>query len=180
MEPLPSHGPVSVWSARPIRAIRPSQGDAVRLEELTPGARVSGILPEDVRIIAVHPVGDSAVEVTFKDADGQVGQQLLYRTDQAKLDLATASGPTFDGDGAAFRLAAEALRIRMAGQHDAMLAVTTSDLEPLPHQIRAVYGELLPRVPLRFLLADDPGAGKTIMVGSTSRNWLSAATWRDA
>jgi hypothetical protein len=78
----------------------------VRLEELTPGARVSGILPEDVRIIAVHPVGDSAVEVTFKDADGQVGQQLLYRTDQAKLDLATASGPTFDGDGAAFRLAA--------------------------------------------------------------------------
>jgi hypothetical protein len=137
----------------------------MRLEELTPGARVSGILPEDVRIIAVHPVGDSAVEVTFKDADGQVGQQLLYRTDQAKLDLATASGPTFDGDGAAFRLAAEALRIRMAGQHDPMLAVTTSDLEPLPHQIKAVYGELLPRVPLRFLLADDPGAGKTIMAG---------------
>ncbi|HEV8526241.1 MAG TPA: hypothetical protein VGS60_01655 [Actinomycetes bacterium] len=52
----------------------------------------------------------------------------------------------------------------MAGQHDAMLAVTTSDLEPLPHQIKAVYGEL-PRVPLRFLLADDPGAGKTIMAG---------------
>ena len=63
------------------------------------------------------------------------------------------------------RLAAEALRIRMAGQHDAMLAVTTSDLEPLPHQIKAVYGEMLPRVPLRFLLADDPGAGKTIMAG---------------
>jgi hypothetical protein len=79
--------------------------------------------------------------------------------------LATVSGPTFDGDGAAFRLAAEALRIRMAGQHDTMLAVNTSDLDPLPHQIKAVYGELLPRVPLRFLLADDPGAGKTIMAG---------------
>jgi len=48
------------------------------------------------------------------------------------------SGPSFDGDGAAFRLATEALRIRMAGQHDAMLAVTTSDREPLPHQIKAV------------------------------------------
>ena len=46
-----------------------------------------------------------------------------------------------------------------------MLAVTTSDIQPLPHQLRAVYGELLPRTPLRFLLADDPGAGKTIMAG---------------
>src|SRR5438445_4037469 len=46
-----------------------------------------------------------------------------------------------------------------------MLAVATSDVRPLPHQIRAVYGELLPRTPLRFLLADDPGAGKTIMAG---------------
>ena len=46
-----------------------------------------------------------------------------------------------------------------------MLAVATSDVQPLPHQIRAVYGELLPRTPLRFLLADDPGAGKTIMAG---------------
>ena len=64
-----------------------------------------------------------------------------------------------------FRLAAEALRIRMAAQFDPMLAVATSDLDPLPHQIKAVYGELLPRTPLRFLLADDPGAGKTIMAG---------------
>jgi len=46
-----------------------------------------------------------------------------------------------------------------------MLAITTSDIQPLPHQLRAVYGELLPRTPLRFLLADDPGAGKTIMAG---------------
>ena len=53
----------------------------------------------------------------------------------------------------------------MAGLFDPMLAVATSDVEPLPHQIRAVYGELLPRTPLRFLLADDPGAGKTIMAG---------------
>jgi hypothetical protein len=46
-----------------------------------------------------------------------------------------------------------------------MLAVHTSNLEPLPHQIQAVYGELLNRTPLRYLLADDPGAGKTIMAG---------------
>jgi hypothetical protein len=137
----------------------------VRLEDLTPGVRVSGILAGAVRILAVHSYGNGAVEITYKDADGEVGQQILYRADESKLGLATVSGPTFDGDGVAFRLAAEALRIRMAGQHDPMLAVTTSDLEPLPHQIKAVYGELLPRVPLRFLLADDPGAGKTIMAG---------------
>ncbi len=131
-----------------------------------PGARVSGVLPVGaVTVIAVHPYGDGAVEVTYKDGDSEVGQQILYRADEAKLAVAAVTGPTFDGDGAAFRLAAEALRIRMAGQHDIMLAVTTSDLEPLPHQIKAVYGELLPRVPLRFLLADDPGAGKTIMAG---------------
>jgi hypothetical protein len=94
--------------------------------------------------------------------------------------LATVSGPTFDGDGAAFRLAAEALRIRMAGQHDTMLAVNTSDLDPLPHQIKAVYGELLPRVPLRFLLADDPGPARPSWRGSMSRSWPCGATWRAA
>lgn len=46
-----------------------------------------------------------------------------------------------------------------------MLAVHLSVLEPLPHQIQAVYGEMLARQPLRFLLADDAGAGKTIMAG---------------
>jgi superfamily II DNA or RNA helicase len=137
----------------------------VRLEDLTPGFRVSGIVSGAVRILAVHSYGNGAVEVTYKDGDGQVGQQILYRADEAKLGRAAVFGATFDGDGAAFRLAAEALRIRMAAQHDSMLAVTTSDLEPLPHQIKAVYGELLPRVPLRYLLADDPGAGKTIMAG---------------
>lgn len=71
----------------------------------------------------------------------------------------------FDADGALFKLAAEAVRIRMSAQFDPMSAVNSSDLEPLPHQIQAVYGELLERTPLRFVLADDPGAGKTIMAG---------------
>ena len=72
---------------------------------------------------------------------------------------------SFDADGKLFRLASEALRIRLAHLFDPYLAVHTSNLDPLPHQIRAVYGEMLPRQPLRFLLADDPGAGKTIMAG---------------
>ncbi len=75
------------------------------------------------------------------------------------------SGLGFDADPDEFRLAAEALRIRYAALYDPMSAVYSSDINPLPHQIRAVYGDMLPKVPLRFLLADDPGAGKTIMAG---------------
>lgn len=64
-----------------------------------------------------------------------------------------------------FRLVSEARRIRMAYLFDPLLAINTSLVDPLPHQITAVYSEMLPRQPLRFLLADDPGAGKTIMAG---------------
>jgi superfamily II DNA or RNA helicase len=64
-----------------------------------------------------------------------------------------------------FRLLSEAHRIGLAYLFDPLLAVHTSLVEPLPHQITAVYGDMLPRQPLRFLLADDPGAGKTIMTG---------------
>ena len=71
----------------------------------------------------------------------------------------------FDADGALLRLASEAYRIRLAHLFDPYLAVSASQIEALPHQITAVYGEMLPRQPLRFLLADDPGAGKTIMAG---------------
>ena len=90
----------------------------------------------------------------------------MYRADEDRLDL-DLRGPswTFDADGSLFRLAAEARRIRLAHLFDPRLAVHLSLLEPLPHQIQAVYGTMLPRHPLRFALCDDPGAGKTIMAG---------------
>ena len=78
----------------------------------------------------------------------------------------------FTADGRLFRLAAEAERIRLAPLFDPYVAVHASRIEPLPHQITAVYGEMLPRQPLRFLLADDPGAGKTIMAGLLIRELM--------
>ena len=91
---------------------------------------------------------------------------MLYRDREPTLEVAEAGRPwSFDGDGALFRLLAEANRIRLAYLFDPLLAVHTSLVDPLPHQITAVYGEMLSRQPLRFLLADDPGAGKTIMTG---------------
>ncbi|HET9895152.1 MAG TPA: helicase-related protein [Streptosporangiaceae bacterium] len=139
----------------------------VRLEDLTPGALAGGITGDGaVTVVAVRWIGSNAVQVTFRAESGRLDERLLYRDHEPRLTLRQAAAAyDFSADGRLFKLAAEALRIRMAARFDPMLAVHTSDLEPLPHQIEAVYGELLERTPLRFLLADDPGAGKTIMAG---------------
>jgi SNF2 family DNA or RNA helicase len=138
-----------------------------RLEELTRGAAVKGVLADSlVTVVDVKWIGSVAVELTYKDAAGQLGSELLYRDREPTLEIAAAGKPwSFDGDSALFRLLSEAHRIRLAYLFDPLLAVHTSLVEPLPHQITAVYGDMLPRQPLRFLLADDPGAGKTIMTG---------------
>ncbi len=138
----------------------------MRLEELTVGLRLAGLVPgETVAVLGAQWHGADAVELTYKATSGALGQQVVFRTDEARLSQAQIGGRAFDAPANDFKLAAEAQRIRLAGLFDPMLAVATSDVQPLPHQIKAVYGELLPRTPLRFLLADDPGAGKTIMAG---------------
>jgi SNF2 family DNA or RNA helicase len=139
----------------------------VRLEQITPGALIHGITGDGaVSVVAVRWIGSNALQLTYRTEDGRLDERLLYRDHEQRLTLRLAAAAyDFSADSALFKLALEALRIRMAGRFDPMLAVHTSDLEPLPHQIEAVYGELLDRTPLRFLLADDPGAGKTIMAG---------------
>jgi superfamily II DNA or RNA helicase len=138
----------------------------VQLEDLQTGTRVRGLTPEGISTVkAVTWFGDQAVEVVY-DAGGQILNRLVYRTDEGSLELVAEGRPwSFDGDGDLLRLVSEAQRIRLAWLFDPYLAVTSSTIEPLPHQISAVYEEMLPRQPMRFLLADDPGAGKTIMAG---------------
>ena len=138
-----------------------------RLEDLQPNAAVRGILPEQaVTVVSVQWFGSEALELTYKGPSGQVANELLYRHDEPRLEVVEHGRPwSFDGDGHLFRLVSEAHRIRLAHLFDPVLAVHTSLVEPLPHQITAVYEAMLPRQPLRFLLADDPGAGKTIMAG---------------
>lgn len=137
------------------------------LEDLCPNAIVRGILADSlISVVSVQWFGSDAVELTYKTPTGKVANELLYRHDEPRLEVVEVGRPrSFDGDGELFRLVSEALRIRLAHLFDPVLAVHTSLVEPLPHQITAVYGEMLPRQPLRFLLADDPGAGKTIMAG---------------
>jgi SNF2 family DNA or RNA helicase len=137
------------------------------LEDLQPNASLHGVLPDAlVTVVSVHWHGSEAIELTYKDAAGKLGSELLYRHDEPRLAIAEQGRPwSFDGNGALFRLVSEAQRIRLAHLFDPVLAVHTSVVDPLPHQITAVYEAMLPRQPLRFLLADDPGAGKTIMAG---------------
>jgi SNF2 family DNA or RNA helicase len=139
----------------------------MKLESLTPGSAVRGLIPDAAAIVvSVQWFGSEALELTYKSADGKVANALLYRHDEPRLELVEQGRPWgFDGDGEMFRLVSEAQRIRLAHLFDPVLAVHTSVVDPLPHQITAVYEAMLPRQPLRFLLADDPGAGKTIMAG---------------
>ena len=138
-----------------------------RLDDLQPNASVRGIIPDSlVTVVGIQWFGSEALELTYKTPTGKVANELLYRHDEPRLEIVEKGRPwSFDGDGSLFRLVSEAQRIRLAHLFDPVLAVHTSIVEPLPHQITAVYETMLPRQPLRFLLADDPGAGKTIMAG---------------
>jgi hypothetical protein len=135
------------------------------LNELKPGALVKGLLSSGiVTIIDVKNYGDISLELIYKDSSGRLVTELLYSDGVARLEIAsTDSSSSFQADGTLFRLVSEAYRIRLAYLFDPLIAVHTSLVDPLPHQITAVYETMLAKQPLRFLLADDPGAGKTIM-----------------
>jgi SNF2 family DNA or RNA helicase len=137
------------------------------LEGLSTGTRLTGLAASGVATVeSVQWIGQQALRVIFRDGQGQLAERLLYRDDEPSLDVVETGRPwSFDGDGDLLRLVSEAYRINLAWLFDPYVAITTSIIEPLPHQIAAVYEEMLPRQPMRFLLADDPGAGKTIMAG---------------
>jgi superfamily II DNA or RNA helicase len=152
----------------------------IAIESITPGLALIGLDPTGIgSVIAVVPIADGAVQVLYKTPDGTIKERLLNRVDEPNISIATVERPwSFDGDGEAFKLTVEAKRIDLAFLFDPMMAVHTSNVEPLPHQITAVYESMLPRQPLRFVLADDPGAGKTIMAGLYIRELIMRADAR--
>ncbi len=152
----------------------------ITLETIKPGLSLTGLDPTGIgSVIAVVPIADSAVQVLYKTPEGVLKERLLSRRDEPNISIATTERPwSFDGDGEAFKLTVEAKRIDLAFLFDPMMAVHTSNVEPLPHQITAVYESMLPRQPLRFVLADDPGAGKTIMAGLYIRELIMRADTR--
>ena len=120
------------------------------LEDLQPGAYVEGLAPGGAaKVVRREWFGDQAAELTFEDAVGTACNRLVYPNEEPSLKLLQGGLPwSFDGDGALLRLVSEAYRIRLAHRFGPYLAIHTSRIDPLPHQIIAVYGEMLRRQPL--------------------------------
>lgn len=137
----------------------------MELEDIKVGQRIAGLSADGwVKVVGATPLGGGAIEIAYQTSTGEYGGQLIYTDDAAELSLAQ-SHRHFNANIDDFRLVSEATRILNAAKYDQFLSAATSTVRPLPHQLKAVYEELLVRTPLRFLLADDPGAGKTIMAG---------------
>ncbi|HEY8695198.1 MAG TPA: RNA helicase, partial [Chloroflexota bacterium] len=119
-----------------------------KLEELTAGAIVKGILPDALVTVVSASWHGTVLELVYRDPAGNLGNELLYRDREPTIEIAETGRPwSFDGDGALFRLVSEAHRIQLAYLFDPVLAVHTSLVDALPHQITAVYGEVLTRQP---------------------------------
>src|ERR1700687_443995 len=133
--------------------------------DLKPGIIVRGpVLPEPVEVLVVTPLGDVIKLVGEDQKTGQVHQRVL-RLDQLQFLDATPEREPFDGDPARFKLGIEAARLGLAYEYDPYFSLSIARIDPLPHQLEAVYDYFLKLPRIRFLLADDPGAGKTIMAG---------------
>ena len=139
----------------------------MELEQIRKDAIIRGIaIGQTVRVIGIDPICNDALTLYYRDADNRLRERMVFHADEPDLELAETGRPwSFDGNAEDFKLAAEAYRIHLAHLFDPLMAVHTSNVEPLPHQITAVYECMLPHQPLRYVLADDPGAGKTIMAG---------------
>ena len=141
--------------------------------DLAAGMRLSGVVTDgDVTVVAVDVHGAGSATLTYRTGDGRLGERIITADDLARLSAVSQRRWSFDADGAMFCLASEARRMQQAHLADPYAAVDTSNIEPYPHQIDAVYNRLLTRRPFRFLLADDPGAGKTIMSGLLIRELM--------
>ena len=134
-------------------------------KDLRPNAIVrSPLFPEPVQVILILPVGNDLKLVGTGLTSGRTYQPILSAAQLATLQISPERQP-FDGDASRFRLGVEALRLGLAYEYDPYFALSIARIDPLPHQLEAVYHYFIKSPRIRFLLADDPGAGKTIMAG---------------
>lgn len=137
------------------------------LSKIKNGCSVKGLEDGQIcKVINVDWMGDQAAEIFYETQDGVTHKKLIYKDDDIKIEIVKEGNLwSFTADADKMKLLTESLRIKYAYYFDPYLSIYTSSIDPLPHQITAVYEEMLKRHPLKFLLADDPGAGKTIMAG---------------
>lgn len=134
-------------------------------DQLKPGTIVRGALfPEAVQVITTIPMGSSVKLIGTGVKTNQTYQPVLTEAQIAQL-VANPDREPFDGDARKFRLGIEAMRLGLAYEYDPYFSLSIARVDPLPHQLEAVYEYFLKLPRIRFLLADDPGAGKTVMAG---------------
>jgi superfamily II DNA or RNA helicase len=137
----------------------------MKAEDLKPNKILHGpIFPEPVQIIICIPMGD-AVKLVGKGVNTSKVYEPVLTPDQLLTLETTPDTEPFDGDPLRFRLAVEAMRLALAFEYDPYFSLSIARVDPLPHQLEAVYQYFMALPRIRFLLADDPGAGKTIMAG---------------
>ena len=134
----------------------------MNISEATPGAILRGpIFPEPVQVITMMPMGRAVTLVATGLRSSRTYTPILDESQFALLERSPEKEP-FDGDARKFRLGVEAMRLGIAYEYDPYFALSIARVDPLPHQLEAVYDYFLKLPRIRFLLADDPGAGKTI------------------
>ena len=123
------------------------------------------VVLDDVRPLGAN--GSAGFECRVRLPDGTIEEAVISPDEAAAILGAEAAEKAVPrpADANRLRLLIESARIRLAYAYDRQFAVSLSGIRTLPHQIEAVYLKMLPQPRLRFLLADDPGAGKTIMAG---------------
>jgi SNF2 family DNA or RNA helicase len=137
----------------------------MRAEELKANLIVRGpLFPEPVQLLVVIPMGAS-VKLIGKGVQSNTVYEPILNADQLALLKASPTREPFDGDAKKFRLGIEAMRLGLAYEYDPYFSLSIARVDPLPHQLEAVYDYFIKMPRIRFLLADDPGAGKTIMAG---------------
>jgi hypothetical protein len=135
------------------------------IDQLKPNKILRGpIFPEPVQVIVTLPMGD-AVKLIAKGVNSSRVYELILTPDQLAALQTSPDTEPFDGDPQRFRLAVEAMRLALAYEYDPFFSLSIARVDPLPHQLEAVYQYFMALPRIRFLLADDPGAGKTIMAG---------------
>src|SRR5271165_5479786 len=126
---------------------------------------ISGpLFPEPVQVMMTHDLGH-LVKVIGKGIRTDKFYDPILDADQLDTITASPEREPFDGDPVRFRLGIEGMRLGLAYEYDPYFSLSIARVDPLPHQLEAVYDYFLKLPRIRFLLADDPGAGKTIMAG---------------
>jgi len=139
----------------------------VRLEPpISPGQILTGFLfNEPMRVETVLANGPASWVVGLVGAQSERFRKVTLTADELKHLTIVDGRHSFDGAGRLLRLGVQAFALGIAYEFDPYFGLSISRVDPLPDQLEAVYDYLLKVARVRFLLADDAGAGKTIMAG---------------